>query len=131
MIAFQLFACSSFLSSCYPPYVASPSGLDYPLPSYILIQGYKSTITRSPGFYAGYPDAAVFTVAPALPSGVVIDAASGVISGASSVVASEQNYTVTATNSIGSVTAVLGIVVQGSYDLKALPRSVLFSTRNF
>jgi hypothetical protein len=52
-----------------------------------------------------------YAVAPALPGGLALDAASGVISGTPSVVAAPADYTVTATNAAGSTTASLSITV--------------------
>jgi gliding motility-associated-like protein len=53
-----------------------------------------------------------FSVNPALPSGLSLNTATGVISGTPTVIQTTQNYTVTATNSLGSGTFVLSINIQ-------------------
>jgi len=52
-----------------------------------------------------------YSVSPALPLGLSLDASSGVISGTPSAVASSADYTVTATNGTGSTTATVTIEV--------------------
>lgn len=55
-----------------------------------------------------------WTISPALPAGLTLDASTGVISGTPSAAASAANYTVTATNSGGSVPIVLTLSVAGA-----------------
>ncbi|MGO4393952.1 kelch repeat-containing protein [Variovorax sp. M-6] len=57
-------------------------------------------------------DASSFTVQPALPDGLVIDAVTGVISGTPSRLAASAGFTVTASNSAGSTSTVLRIEVR-------------------
>jgi hypothetical protein len=52
-----------------------------------------------------------YSVTPALPSGLTLNALSGIIIGSPTVVTAATNYTVTATNSGGNTTAVLNITV--------------------
>jgi hypothetical protein len=52
-----------------------------------------------------------YSVSPALPAGLSLDASSGVISGTPNSVSAAANYTVTASNSGGSTTATLSIAV--------------------
>ncbi len=52
-----------------------------------------------------------FSVSPALPAGLVLDTATGILSGTPTAVASAASYTVTATNPGGSTTASLSITV--------------------
>ena len=55
-----------------------------------------------------------YAVNPTLPSGLSLDAASGVISGTPAVVAASATYTVTATNGTGSTTATVTIEVSAA-----------------
>jgi hypothetical protein len=52
-----------------------------------------------------------YSVSPALPAGLNLSTATGIVSGAPSAVTSAANYTVTATNSGGSATTTLNITV--------------------
>ena len=54
---------------------------------------------------------ASYTVSPALPAGLLLDLATGVISGTPTETAGTASYTVTATNNIGSTTASVSITV--------------------
>lgn len=64
-----------------------------------------------------------YAVFPALPAGLTLDVASGVIGGTPSVVSPAADYTVTATNSGGSTTAALRITVND-----APPSGLLYAT---
>jgi hypothetical protein len=64
-----------------------------------------------------------YAVSPALPAGLALDTATGVISGTPSAVTSTADYTVTATNSGGSTTASLSITVND-----AAPSSLSYSS---
>ncbi|UWZ84526.1 putative Ig domain-containing protein [Occallatibacter riparius] len=55
--------------------------------------------------------ASSYSISPALPAGLTINSSSGVISGTPTVLSSKASYTVTASNSTGSTTATLSIVV--------------------
>ncbi|NBX56096.1 MAG: hypothetical protein EBT70_13740, partial [Betaproteobacteria bacterium] len=60
-----------------------------------------------------------YSVSPALPTGITINATNGVISGTPTVTKASTDYTVTATNASGSTTAVVTITVNpagGSFD---------------
>ncbi len=52
-----------------------------------------------------------YSISPALPTGLSIDANTGTISGTPTVVSAAKNYTVTATNAGGTATSILSIVV--------------------
>ena len=64
---------------------------------------------NSPSNTGGAPGA--YSVSPALPAGLSLDLATGVISGTPTIASASANYTVTASNSCGSVTATLTISV--------------------
>ena len=71
-------------------------------------------------------DVVSWTVSPTLPSGLSIDATTGTISGSPVSVSSSASYTVTATNTGGSATAVLTIEV-----LEAPPSSITYVPGSF
>ena len=52
-----------------------------------------------------------FAITPALPTGLTLNANTGVISGTPTAIAIAANYTVTATNSAGATTATLKVTV--------------------
>ena len=99
----------------------APSALSYTTPNEYT-KGTAITAltpTVSGGTVTGY------TIAPSLPTGLVINATTGVISGTSSVVTAATNYTVTASNTGGSVTTVVNITVN---DLA--PSALSYTTPN-
>jgi hypothetical protein len=63
-----------------------------------------------------------YSVSPALPSGLSINASSGVISGTPTTIAASASYTVTASNSGGSTTAAVTVeVVKGTPSITVVP----------
>jgi hypothetical protein len=85
----------------------APSGLNYTTPN-VFVKGLAISPlspTVSGGTVTGY------SVSPALPAGLSIDASTGVISGTPTAVTAAANYTVTASNSGGTVSAALSITV--------------------
>ncbi|MBS1799782.1 MAG: putative Ig domain-containing protein [Acidobacteria bacterium] len=56
-----------------------------------------------------------YTVSPALPAGMTLDSTNGVIAGTPTSITASANYTITATNSGGSTTATVAIVVNKAY----------------
>jgi hypothetical protein len=91
--------------------VIAPSGLSYYQPDAV----YKINtfiVKNTPTYSGGTPNS--FIVAPALPAGLSLNPATGIISGTPIAVAAQNTYTVTAMNSAGSTTAVLKIAVADS-----------------
>jgi PQQ-like domain/Putative Ig domain len=84
----------------------APSALSYPSPQIFVI---GLPITALNPKVSG--TVTQYSVAPALPAGLVLDAASGQISGTPAALAAAGNYTVTATNSGGSTSFSLSIAV--------------------
>ena len=66
-------------------------------------------------------DDATWTISPALPSGLSLDSATGVISGTAAAASAAVEYTLTATNSVGSDTATFSLTVA---DLPAAPTAL-------
>lgn len=93
--------------------VRAPVSLTLSSNKVTMASGLHSTITAT---VAGSP--CTFTVTPSLPTGLSLNAATGVISGTPSLAQSARNYTVTATNAAGSLTASVSITVTSA---SALP----------
>lgn len=90
------------------PVDSAPVSLAYSHPTAVLTKGITPP-SNQPIFVGGiWP---VFTVSPALPAGLVLNAATGLITGTPSTLTAQNTYTVTATNSYGSTTAVLTFTV--------------------
>ena len=86
----------------------APSGLSYTAGSLVDTIGVAITPdspTSSGGTVASY------SVTPALPAGLVMSPSTGIVSGTPTVVSATTSYTVTASDSAGSTTAVLSITV--------------------
>ncbi len=84
--------------------------LSYPAASVLLTRG-SSAAPLSPTVSGGGAVTG-FTVAPALPAGLTIDAASGVFSGTPTAVSAQASYVISANNSGGSATTTLVITVK-------------------
>jgi len=86
---------------------APPSNLTYPQMTIMATVGTAITpdTPTVTGTVTGY------TVSPTLPAGLTIDGTTGTISGKPTTVTAQAAYTVTASNSVGSTTAVLQIAV--------------------
>jgi len=99
----------------------APAGLNYTTPN-VFVRGTTITPltpTVSGGIVANY------SISPALPAGLSINASTGIISGTPTVVAAVANYTVTATNTGGSVAKVVNITVN-----EAAPSGLSYTTPN-
>jgi gliding motility-associated-like protein len=84
----------------------APSGLSYPGPNvYPVLSAIPALTPTVTGTVTGY------SISPALPTGLSINALSGVISGTPTQATAAIVYTVTATNTAGSVSATVSIAV--------------------
>ena len=99
----------------------APTGLSYPSPLVTYTRG-EAIAPLMPAISGGAVTR--YATSPALPSGLALDAATGVVSGTPTVVAAQATYRVTASNSGGSVTSDLTITV------KDVPPSVLTYASN-
>ena len=86
----------------------APKSLVYSTPAAVYSKGSAAT-PNTPTVTGG--KATSYLVSPALPAGLSLDKSTGVISGTPSAVISATNFTVTAVNSGGSVTASVNITV--------------------
>ena len=87
---------------------SSPSGLSFAGSPYILLQGLS--ISSQTPTYSGSVTSC--SVSPALPTGLSLNTTTCVLSGTPSNIQNSTNYTITATNSIGSSTASISISIQ-------------------
>ncbi len=85
-----------------------PSNLSYSAPTAVYTEG-TAIIANLPTSSGG--NVVSYSVAPSLPPGLVLDASTGIISGTPTAIAPAATYTVTAGNSGGDTTAILGITV--------------------
>lgn len=92
-------------------FFVAPSNLSYTSP---VIYTQNVAITNNLPTVTG--GGLVYTVSPALPSGLTINSQTGIISGTPLVTLASSNYTVTATNNGGSTTAVISISVIDQFD---------------
>jgi PKD repeat protein len=91
--------------------VAAPAGLSYTPGT--TVYTVETTIPANLPTSTGGP-ATAYRVSPALPAGLTLDDATGIISGTPTVVAATANYTVTASNSAGSTTSTLTLTVNAA-----------------
>jgi PKD repeat protein len=89
------------------PPLSPPSNLSYKLNPVTYVT--SAAITPDTAVVTGIVDS--FTVSPALPAGLSLAKATGIITGTPAVASAAANYTVTARNLAGSTTAVLSITV--------------------
>ena len=100
-----------------------PSSLTYSPNSFTLTKGTAMT-TVTPTVSGGTVTS--WSVSPSLPAGLSLDSTTGAISGTPSTVTSSASYTVTASNTGGSTTATVTIVVND-----VAPSSLTYSPNSF
>jgi hypothetical protein len=107
VLVLQLVACGGGGTSGSSSSTSSaPSDLSYPTPPAFAVGAAITPLTPTvTGTVTGY------TISPALPAGLTLNATTGVISGTPSAAAAPTNYTVTASNSAGSTTDTLSLEV--------------------
>lgn len=92
------------------PAVVPPSGLTYPQATIAAMVG--QAITADTPTVTGAVTS--YSVSPALPAGLSLNATTGAISGTPTAVVAQTTYTITATNSAGTTTATAQITVSAS-----------------
>lgn len=90
------------------PAALPPSGLTYAVAP-LMLRADEAAVPDVPSVGGGTPTS--WQVTPALPAGLVLDAATGVISGTPTAETPSATYTVTASNAGGSADAALDVVV--------------------
>ena len=99
--------------------VAAPASLSYNTPNVYTLGGGAITAlnpTSTGGTITQY------TIGPSLPAGLSINPTTGVISGTPTAASGQTTYTVTGTNSTGSVTATIVITVNAAVQNNTLPQ---------
>jgi Big-like domain-containing protein/putative Ig domain-containing protein/galactose oxidase-like protein/Kelch motif protein len=84
----------------------APSDLSYPTPPTFVV---STAIAPVKPTVVG--EVTSYSVSPALPAGLILNTTTGVISGTPTTVTAKADYTVEATNAVGSTTATVSIVV--------------------
>ena len=102
--------------------IGAPSNLSYSIPVVFTIgQPIADMLPTVTGTVTNY------TINPALPTGLNINATTGIISGIPSVVAAATNYVVTATNANGSTSFQASIEVQSTTDPTPAPANLSYA----
>lgn len=108
LVTLNLLLCGCNGSSHSNPAPLPPSGLSYATSIATYTVG-TAIATDNPTVSGGA--ATAYSAIPALPPGLSLSSSTGSISGTPTAVTAAANYTITASNSAGSVTAVLSITV--------------------
>jgi polyhydroxybutyrate depolymerase len=114
-----LSACGSGDSAPAPnpaPSTPAPSGLSYPA-----VPALTVAVAMAPVSPTVTGQVSSYTVAPALPAGLTLNSTSGVIGGTPSAITATNSYVVNATNSGGSTTFSLTLIVNGAGEFRLEP----------
>jgi hypothetical protein len=111
LIPLLICSCGSSGSSSGSTSDAAPTDLAYSSNSVIYIQGTVIGM-NAPTCKGGKPTA--YSINPALPSGLVMDSATGIITGTPTAVSAKKGYTITASNAGGNVSVILSITINSS-----------------
>jgi hypothetical protein len=107
-----------------PPAIAAPAELGYATNPAVYHRG-TAIAANAPHSTGGA--VASYSVSPALPAGLGLDANTGVLTGTPTAIAAQASYTVTATNAGGSATTALSLTVTDAAPaglLYAVPKAV-------
>lgn len=100
-----------------PPPAAAPSALDYPTQAVFVVGTPRVVTPTVVGTVTQY------VVAPALPPGLALDRATGTVAGTATAVVATAVYTITASNSAGSASDQIEIVVN-----PAAPQTIVYAS---
>ena len=100
----------------------APANLAYATPTAIYVKG---TAIASNGPTSTGGPVVSYTVSPTLPAGLALSGSTGILSGTPTAVAAQKTYTVTATNTGGSITASLDLTVND------IPPAITFGSGSF
>ena len=123
LLAFALAACGGGGGSSEPPPPpppAAPSGLSYSSSAPAIFNVAEAIGPMTPTV-TGTPTA--YSVAPALPAGISINATTGVITGTPTIVQASTNYEITASNAGGSTSTTIAILVRDLRPVISYPNS--------
>jgi len=102
----------------------APANLTYASPV-VYITG-KSIPTLSPTVTGGAVNS--YSVSPALPTGLILNASTGIISGIPTVVTPTANYQVTATNNVGSTAFAISITINDGTTTGVAPANLSYTS---
>ena len=105
------------------PAPVAPAGLTYTTSTINAVV--DKAITSNFASFSGGSPSPTFSVSPALPAGLSLNASTGTITGAATVITPSAVYTVTASNSAGSTTSNITIVVSNR-----APSGLVYSPNN-
>ena len=99
----SLVSLSFLFSGCGHNGTPAPCAISYANSSAAFVRGVPIT----PDAPSGGAGATSYSVSPALPTGLILNSGTGILSGTPTAVAAQASYTVTATGSGGSITTTL------------------------